>query len=92
MFLVYQYTVTQPKKVLYYVDPNPVDADNPTTLIKRYDREGSLERVTLYNENCEVVHDFSFSRGAYSMMTDSVTGKHCKVKNINKFMGIELKD
>lgn len=90
--LVHQFTHNEPVRIAHYIDPNPTDKNNPTTVIKYYDRNGALSRVVMYDESCDVVHNFSYNKNSFSRMTDLVTGKNCKPKNINKFMGIELPD
>ena len=71
----------------YWTSAEPI---NPTTLIKRFDSNGKLQSAMLYNTEGELIHNFRYSRKAFTKMTDSVTDTVRKVSNIYSFMDITL--
>lgn len=73
-----------------YTDANPVDKDNPSTLVKRYSR-GQLTRVITYDENSEVTSDWKESSNkAHRMFTDRLSGTRRIAKNIPTYLLINL--
>lgn len=91
MKLEFTHEVTENGETKKFYREVGCNTNNPWIVIKTY--QGLvLNRFQIFDEEGDSIHDFVYTSGSWSRMTDRVTNRNCKPKNICKFAGIQLID